>query len=172
MILSDGNDYEDGFEKWYERLSEEEKAALQRKADLRRQKTEKHPLYVKAREVLDIVMHIVASLPEEERVFHAPVVESAMMLAPKFMGVCNTDMWLVLMQNAALMRYHAEYVTTGTYGFNIITGEAEVDERYIELLRNEMKEYKRLFNEWMEEAHAMPRDPQLDNDEWGVFVRA
>lgn len=172
MILSDGNDYQDGFGKWYERLSEEEKAELQRKADLRREKVEKHPLYGKGREILDIVMHIVGSLPEEERVFHAPMVESAMMLAPKFMGVCNTDMWIVLMQNAALMRYHAEYVMTGTYGFNIITNETQVDERYIELLRTEMNAYKKLFNEWMQEAHAMPRDPQLDVDEWGVFVRA
>lgn len=170
MFFDDDNDQLEDFNSWYENLSEEEKAEMQRKADLKWKKMENHPLYKKAEEIVEIIDSIIDSLPEEERDFHEPVRESAMMLAPKFAGAYDADMWLLMMQNAAIMRYHAQYVATGTYGFNIM-GETQVDERYIELLRKEMQEYKALFNEWMETVHAMPRDFEMDHDDWGVFVR-
>lgn len=163
-------DQMDDFNAWYENLSEEEKAEMQREADVKWAKMENHPLYKKAEEIVVIVDSIIDSLPEEERDFHEPVRESAMMLAPKFAGAYDSDMWLLTMQNAAIMRYHAQYVATGTYGFNI-TGESRVDGRYLELLRKEMQEYQVLFNEWMETVHALPRDPEMDEDDWGVFVR-
>lgn len=170
MIFEDEHEEMEDFNEWYANLSEEEKAEIKRKADLKWAKMQSHPMYLKAEEILNIVVIIVESLPENERDFHAPLVESAMMLAPKFAGAYGSDLWLLTMQNAAIMRYHAEYVATGTYGFNI-AGETPVDERYIELLRKEMREYKALFNEWMETVHAMPKDFEMDQDDWGVFVR-
>jgi hypothetical protein len=164
------NDFTKGFNEWWNNLSEEEKAEMDRKEKDDWNNMTNHPLYKKAGEILGIVDSIIDSLPEEERAFHEPVRESAMMLAPKFAGAYNSDMWLLIMQNAAIMRYHAQYVATGTHGFNLL-GDAEVDERYVELLRNEMQEYKKIFNEWMEEVHAMPKDFEMDQDDWGVFVR-
>lgn len=169
-MFFDDDDQMDDFNSWYENLSEEEKTAMQRKEDLKWKEMKNHPLYKKAEEIAAIVDSIIDSLPEDERGFHEPVRESAMMLAPKFAGVYDCDMWILIMQNAAIMRYHAQYVATGTYGFNVL-GETQVDERYIELLRKEMCEYKELFKEWMEKAHAMPRDFEMDEDDWGVFVR-
>lgn len=170
MFFDDDDDQMDDFNAWYENLSEEEKAEIQRKADLKWKQMENHPLYKKAEEIVNVVETIIELLPEDERDFHEPVRESAMMLAPKFAGAYDCDMWLLMMQNAAIMRYHAQYVATGTYGFNIV-GETQVDERYIELLRKEMREYKKLFVEWMETVHATPRNSEMDEDDWGVFVR-
>jgi hypothetical protein len=170
MFFDNDDEQVEDFNSWYANLSEEEKAEMQRRADLKWTEMENHPLYRKAHEIVDIVASIIDSLPEDERDFHEPVRESAMMLAPKFAGAYDSDMWLLAMQNAAIMRYHAQYVATGTYGFNV-EGDTEVDERYIELLRREMDEYKLLFNEWMKTVHAMPRDPEMDEDEWGVFRR-
>lgn len=170
MFFDNDDDQMDDLNAWYENLSEEEKEKMKRESELKWAKMENHPLYRKAEEIVEIVDCIIDSLPEDERDFHEPVRESAMMLAPKFAGAYDSDLWLLMMQNAAIMRYHAQYVATGTYGFNI-TGETQVDERYIELLRKEMREYKKLFNEWMETVHATERDPEMDQDDWGVFVR-
>lgn len=154
------NDDEDPIGDLYTRwknLSDEEKAEMDREQKDDRNRMKDHPLHKKSIEILDIVNTIVDSIPEEERAMHSPMVESAMMLAPKFAGAFDTDSWLLAMQNAAIMREHAQYIATGTYGFNMF-GDGEVDSCYVELLRKEMKEYKRLFNEWMDEVHAMPFD--------------
>lgn len=172
MIWNDDDDDQmDDLNSWYENLSEEEKSRMDREEESKWARMEDHPLYKKSREILDIVEAIIASLPEDERDYHSPVRESAMMLAPKFAGAYGMDMWLLVMQNAALMRYHAEYVATGVNGFEMLSND-QPDPRYLKMLREEMKEYKRLFNEWMNEVHAMPRDPEMDEDDWGVFRRA
>lgn len=131
---------------------------------------ENHPLYKKSHELLEIVEAIIDSLPDDERDMHLPMRESAMMLAPKFAGAYKCNMWLLAMQSAAIMRYHAQYVATATYGFNA-RGEGEVDKRYVELLRTELRNYKQLFNDWMDEIHDLPYDFDMDRDEWGVFVK-
>lgn len=154
----------------WENLSEEERAEIDRKRKEEQTRMHNHPLYKQSHEILDIVSTIIESLPEEHRDFHAPMLESAYMLAPKFAGVYNCGDWLLTMQNAALMRYHAAYISTGTYGFNM-RGEGEVDQRYVLMLRDEMKTYKKLFNAWMKEVHAMERNDDEMDDEWGVFLR-
>ena len=170
MFLEDENGEMEDFDTWFRNLSEEEKAEMEKCHQAKWADMKSHPLYKKAFEIMEIVEAIIESLPEEERDFHEPVRESAMMLAPKFAGAYNSDMWLLAMQNAAIIRYHAQYVSIGTYGFNL-DGETPVDNRYVELLRKEMKESQKLFNEWMEEVHAMPRDGEMDEDDWGVFRR-
>lgn len=164
------DDQVDDLNAWYENLSEEEKAEMDREQKTEWNNMKNHPLYRKSHEILEIVEAILESIPEEERDIHAPMRESAMMLAPKFAGAYGCDIWLLAMQNAAIMREHAQYIATGTYGFNMIN-EGEVDNRYVELLRKEMKEYKKLFVVWMDEVHAMPRDPEMDEDDWNVFRR-
>jgi hypothetical protein len=167
----DENDFAKGFNEWWENLSEEEKAEIDRKEKAKWNQMENHPLYKKSREILEIVEAIVESLPEEERGMHSPMIESAMMLAPKFAGAYKCDLWLLAMENASIMRHHAQYIATGTHGFEIFGEEGSVDKRYVEMLRAEMKTYKKLFNEWMEEVHSMPKDFEMDQDEWGVYLR-
>lgn len=166
----DENDFGKGFNEWWENLSDEEKAEMDREEKEIRNNMTNHPLYKKSHEILEIVEAIIESLPEEEQRMHSPMLESAMMLAPKFAGAYKCDMWLLVMQNAAIMRYHAEYLTTGTSGFELF-GDGAVDKRYVNLLRTEMKNFKKLFTEWMEEVHAMPKDFEMDGDDWGVFRR-
>lgn len=170
MFFEDDENPMDGFNEWWENLSEEEKAEMDREHKEDWARMENHPLNKKSREILGIVDALIDSLPEEERVYHEAVRESAMMLGPKFAGAFGSDMWLLVMQNAAIMRYHAEYVATGVNGFEIF-GQEKADVRYLKMLREEMDEYKRLFKEWMEEVHAMPRDAEMDDDDWGVFLR-
>ena len=171
MFFDDENDFGQGFNEWWENLSEEEKAEMDREEKQREMELNNHPLYKKSHEIREIVEAIIESLPEEERGMHFPMMESAMMLAPKFAGAFKCDLWLLAIENAATMRYHAQYIATGTHGFEIFGEAGSVDKRYVEMLRTEMKEYKKLFNQWMEEVHAMPRDFEMDRDEWGVYLR-
>lgn len=156
---------------WYENLPAQEKEEMMRQAEMKWTRMENHPLYRKVEEIVDIVESIIDSLPEDERDFHEPVREAAMTLSPKFAGVYESDMWLLVMQSAAVMRYNAQCVATGAYGFEVL-GEGNVDKSCVEQLRHEMNIYKQLFVAWMNEVHAMPHHARMDEDEWNVFRRA
>ncbi|HTF05466.1 MAG TPA: hypothetical protein VK826_15670, partial [Bacteroidia bacterium] len=147
MIWDDDDD--DDFN--WDKLSEEEKAAMDREQKEEEKRMRNHPLYKQAFEILNTVNAVIESLPEQDREFHSPMLESACMLAPKFAGVFECGDWLITVQNAALMRYHAAYIATGTYGFEMY---GEVDMRYVHILRQEMESYKKVFNAWMKEVHV------------------
>jgi hypothetical protein len=131
---------------------------------------EKHPLFQKATEVLNIVHAMVQCVPEERRELFAPVQVSAMALCAKFAAVHGCKDWLSAMQLAALMRYHSEYITLAANAFEI-EGDDGLDRRYVELLREEMDEYVRLFAEWMNSVHALPKTEDFDTDPWNVYRR-
>ncbi len=151
-------------------MSEDEEREIDRQIKAEDEYMRNHPMYKQSNEILDMVVAIIESLPENEREMHSPLLESAYMLGPKFAGACNCGSWLLAMQNAALIRYHAEYIATGTYGFNMF-GEEEVDSRYVALLQSEMKKFRVIFNVWVREINAMEQDEDEMEDEWGLFVR-
>lgn len=159
------------FNQWWDNLPEEEKSKLKQEHRKSWERMKQHPLQKKSREILELVTGIIEAMPEDQREMHMPILESALLLPPKFAGAYGTDMWVLAMQNAAIMRYHAQYIASGTYGFNMVKKDL-VDERYIVMLRNEMENYRKLFKDWMDEVHALPKDPVMDDDDWGVFVRA
>lgn len=163
------NDDDDDF--GMEDMSEEESKEFDRKMKAEDAYMRNHPMYKQSNEVLNIVIAIIESLPENEREMHSPLLESAYILGPKFAGACNCGSWLLAMQNAALIRYHAAYIATGTYGFNML-GEEEVDTRYVKLLRDEMKKFRTIFIDWVKEINAMERDEDELEDEWGLFLRS
>lgn len=74
--------------------------------------------------------------------------------------------WLVCMQNASIIRYHAESLLLFKHTLAEFT---KTDKDYIQLLRSEMEEFQKLFKEWA------PTFDKLENedyeDEWGLFVR-
>jgi hypothetical protein len=70
------------------------------------------------------------------------------------------------MQNAALIRYHAEYLLLSNHSLNQI---GKIDTNYVALLRTEMEEFKQLFKAWMEEVNKL--DHEIFEDDWGLFLR-
>jgi hypothetical protein len=76
------------------------------------------------------------------------------------------------MQNAALIRYHAEHLLTSTSGlkmFNEEESQQNVDSNYVQILREEVLEFQRLFREWVKEINRMEHEEYVDD--WGLFIR-
>lgn len=112
-------------------------------------------------------MAIVESLPEEGKdMYESTLLESAYILAPKLAGAIGSESWLICMSNAALIRYHGDYLLSSTSGLKYFTN-AEKD--YVALMRKEMLEFQQLFKEWVIEFNKLEREEY--EDEWGLFLR-
>ena len=73
--------------------------------------------------------------------------EDAMMIAAKISGAEAVDLYDIKMENAAIIRKCARelYVRAGSLRFE----EDIKDKEYIELLRNEIDEFRLLFIDWV-----------------------
>jgi hypothetical protein len=126
-----------------------------------------HPLFKKAHEISILVEAIIETLPEDEtEIYASTLFESSIILAPKLAGALGSGSWLISMQNAALIRYHAEYLLLSNHSLNQI---GKIDTNYVALLRTEMEEFKQLFKAWMEEVNKL--DHEIFEDDWGLFLR-
>ncbi len=126
-----------------------------------------HPLFKKAHEISILVEAIIETLPEDEiDIYASALFESSIILAPKLAGALGSGSWLISMQSAALIRYHAEYLLLANHSLNEIE---KTDTNYIALLRTEMEEFKQLFKAWMIEVNKL--DHEIFEDDWGLFLR-
>jgi hypothetical protein len=128
-----------------------------------------HPLYKQAMEILHLTEALVASM-QPKKGFEAGedaqagmLMESAMMLAPKIAGAMSSEDYVYSMQNAAIIRHHAEHLRLST---NTLHHFCRVDRKHCKLHRAEMEKFRELFCEWMEEVKKYDRP---FDDEWNVF---
>jgi hypothetical protein len=163
MSWNDNDDMDFNFDD----LSPEENERIEREEREKDKKMRQHPLYLKANEIYRIVHTMADTLEQEEREMHmSTLLESAIMLAPKFAGAMGSGSWTLSMQNAALMRYHAQYLHTSTSLLHEMSG---IPKEYVRVLRSEMKEFRTLFKEWIKTFEDL-EDEGID-DEWGLFSR-
>ena len=128
---------------------------------------EKSPLYLKAREIMKTVDVLCESMSAKDAEMHSSVLlESAMIIPAKIAGAFGGGSWLICMQNAAIIRYHAQYLHTATSGLKVMT---KADKDYIKVMRDEMEEFRELFKQWVESFKQMEDEDY--QDEWGLFVR-
>lgn len=151
----------------YEDFSDEEKEEMEREEKAKKQAIRTSPVYKKASEIYNTVSALVESLPEKDKEFHQSILlESAMMLAPKIAGAMSSESWLLSMQNAAIIRYHAEYLHTSTSGLRLFT---KVEKDYVKVLREDMEEFRELFKDWVKTFEKIEHEDYTD--EWGLFIR-
>jgi hypothetical protein len=134
----------------------------------RREKRRKNlPIYKKGLEIAHTVHVLNGTLKgRDKEMFASHLSESSLILAAKIAGAVGSGSWLVAMQNAAIVRYHAEWLMTATTG---LKHRSKADKDYVKVLRTEMEEFKVLFREWAEELHKMEKQ-DYDEDDWGLFV--
>ncbi len=161
------DDNDNGFD-FNDDLSDEEKAEYEKERKEKDKYLKNHPLFKQANEILDTVTALSESIKnaDEKEYYSRILIESAMMLAPKIAGAIGSESWLLSMQNAALIRYHAEYLLTSTSGLTMIS---DVDKSYVKLLREDMIKFRELFNEWVKELDKLEDEDY--EDEWGLFRR-
>ena len=156
----------------FDNMSEEEKAEIEKEMREKNEQRDNHPLFKKANDIIDLVSAIIESLPKGvKEMYESTLMESAYILAPKLAGAIGSESWLVCMQNASLIRYHAEYLLTATSGLEMFMEEedAKINEDYIAIMRKEMFEFQKLFVAWVKEFNQYEREEYVD--EWGLFLR-
>jgi hypothetical protein len=118
-------------------------------------------------EILKTVESLVESLSETDKKMYAShLSESSLIMCAKIAGAVGSDSWLICIQNAAIVRHHAEYLLTATSGMRHMTA---ADKNYIMVLRTEIEEFRMLFKEWVSGFKEMDADGF--DDEWGLFLR-
>ena len=149
-------------------LTPEENAEIERQMKEEEMYRKNHPLTKQAEEIYRVVTALVESIKDEteREMFGNTLEESCMIIPAKLAGAIGSGSWVISMQNAAIIRSHAAYILTGTSGLKY---ESKVDQRYVQMLREEMLTFRDLFAEWIKEIHRMEHEEYVD--EWGLFLR-
>lgn len=147
-------------------FSEEEKEEFEKEERKKREELKKHPLLKQAKEIVSIVDALLTTSSDEQEVemYGNTLRESAMIIVAKLSSGLRSDNYLLCMQNAAIIREHGEYLRLSNHMLN---HSGSFNEKYVEMFRQEMENFRLLFKEWAEEIRKMENDFE---DEWGLFL--
>jgi len=125
------------------------------------------PLYKKAEQIFKLTHALIEIIPEENEFLQETcakfMIEDAMMIPAKISGAEAIDLYDLKMENATIIRKCARelYVRAGSLRF-----EDDIkDKEYIELLRNEIEEFRLLFIDWVDSFDQY----NYIIDRWGLF---
>ena len=128
------------------------------------EKIYKHPLMIKAKEIIGLTRALVGSLDEARReLYGGLMLEDAMVMSAKFAGAESIPDFVLKMEKAVIMKVHAKSLYSMTYQLALEETHAE---EHLELLRQAIEEYRKLFIEWIKGF-----DPaEKYDDGWGIFT--
>lgn len=86
----------------------------------------------------------------------------AHIIPAKIAGAEGTDLFSLKMENAVIIKRAACDVRSATYTPGL---EEQTDKKYLEMLRNEIEEFKELFVQWVQ---SFDRTNDID-DGWGLW---
>ena len=127
------------------------------------------PLKILATQILKTVMAIVETIPEtendEEHISHYRtwMMENAMKIGAKISGAMATMDYTLMSENAVVIKLAARELLTQTSGLEMFDYPHQ---DYIEALRSEIEEFKKLFVKWV---RAFPKEEPIWPDGWGLF---
>jgi len=138
------------------------------------ERTRKMPLFKKAEEIMHLSLKIVESVESEDLTnlsefdrhyleHHAKYIsQNATIIPVKISGAEAVEIYDLKMENAAIIRKAAREIMTDCTGLKM-GGYKNTD--YLNLLRNEVEEFRILFAEWVKTF-----DPwNYIIDRWGLF---
>jgi hypothetical protein len=140
----------------------------------RKMEWEKAPIYKKAWEIMELVDKLVDSVKktdiEYEHEASSHMVEhslsdmrsNAMIIPAKIAGAWGADLYDLKMENAAIIRKAARDLILGLRSLQM-NGYKDIE--YLDLLRDEIEEFRVLFAEWVKTFD--PWDYIIDR--WGLF---
>jgi hypothetical protein len=131
-----------------------------------RRKLEALPIYKKALEILDLTEQIVDTFNDEDtaRIHRQIMLEDAMIIPAKIAGAEAMDDYILKMENATVIKIHARSLLTQTSSAKYLDLQ---DERYLQLLRDEIEAFRQLFKEWIQ---SFETGTTKEGDGWGLFV--
>lgn len=128
-------------------------------------------LYEQWREVYRLVMTFAAVLAEdpesntpatEEQWTKRLIHENAMIVAPKIISASHCSLYVLQMENAALIRFNCRQLLEQV-SYAALTGQA--DEAYVDVIEEAMEGFRLLFRKWI----ATFQEDEYE-DEWGLFL--
>lgn len=134
-------------------------------AVMEERKLEEMPLYQKAREILEIVESIVSITQEESgnlNLIAENMLFDAQQLIPKIAGAEAVELYDLKMENAAIIRKCAREISVQCHG---CIAEGFSDIQYLQILREEIDEFRVLFAEWVKTFDEW----NYIIDRWGLF---
>jgi hypothetical protein len=119
---------------------------------------------IKAKEIIGLTRALVGSLDEARReLYGGLMLEDAMVMSAKFAGAESIPDFVLKMEKAVIMKVHAKSLYSMTYQLALEETHAE---EHLELLRQAIEEYRKLFIEWIKGF-----DPaEKYDDGWGIFT--
>lgn len=151
----DDDDFEEEFSKedWEREREEEDR------------RVNAHPMYVKAKEIMELVDVMYDLCPDEtsREMNLRPMQDSAMIMNAKLNSALRTDSHIVAFQNAAIIREHGEFLRLSNHS---LADEEWLEERYVKMFREEMEKFRLLFCDWVTTFEKLER---YGDDEWGLF---
>ena len=132
---------------------------------MNREKLNDMPLYQKAMEILKMVERITNLVPEEQEILSevaGNMYSDALQIPAKIAGASGIDLYDLKMENAAIIRKCARDIYVGCNGFTIWDFK-EIE--YLDLLREQIEEFRVLFAEWVKTFDQW----NYTIDRWGLF---
>jgi len=128
-------------------------------------KVEKMPLFIKGKEILEVVNDILSLIQEDDEhlvYFKEIILEDAYMLTAKIVNAEGGDIYDLRMENAAIIRKAArdlmvQYNSLDMFGFEHV--------EYYSIVRNLLEEYRLLFIDWVAGFDKW----NYIIDRWGLF---
>lgn len=124
------------------------------------------PLKQSAREIYKITDALIEAVPEDNehlQDYKSWMMENALKIEVKISGAMATGDYILMMENATIIKLCARELLTQTSGLAMFDYD---DRDYINTLRSEIEKFKRLFVKWV---RAIPREEPLWPDGWGLF---
>jgi hypothetical protein len=131
-----------------------------------RRKLEALPIYKKSLEILDLTQQIVDTFDDVDtaKIHRQIMMEDAMIIPAKIAGAEAMDDFILKMENATVIKIHAKSLLTQTASAKYLD---LVDERYLQLLRDELEAFRLLFKQWVA---TFDINTTKEGDGWGLFV--
>jgi hypothetical protein len=124
----------------------------------------KLPIFQKAMQIGDITKHLVDTFDEQKDVLmmREQMMIDACTLGAKIAGAEGGDLYSIRMENAVIIKKHATELLAAT---SLCKEEKLCNPEYLQLLRSEIEEFRKLFIEWIK---TFDRSNDID-DEWGLW---
>jgi hypothetical protein len=126
---------------------------------------EKLPLFLKGKEILDVVTDILALIEDDNEhldIIKQFILEDAYMLTAKIAGAEGGDLYDLRMENAAIIRKAARDLMVQNESLEMLGFEHV---QYYSIVRDLLEEYRLLFIDWV----AGFDKSNYIVDRWGLF---
>lgn len=130
----------------------------------KRRRKENLPIVKKAKDIFQTINALIATIDYEkdDLGYRDILFEDIAIINAKISGAEAAELYTLRMENAVIIKIHARNIITITSGMKMMKlGHEE----YLNLLRDEMEEFRILFVDWVNSFDKSDDIP----DDWGLF---